>query len=96
MSIDVDESGAIRFEARNANGGTEKLRPQTWACEKGFWATRVALGSDDTDSYVRLWKHGNDLIAEQTVGVTKRTQSFDAQEQRPIARFYFKFRSTTN
>src|SRR4051812_48086235 len=96
VSINVDAAGAIRFEARNASGGTEKLRPQTWVCEKGILATRVALGSAFTDSYVRLWKHGNDLIAEQTVGVTRRAQATAAQEQRPTARFYFKFRSTVD
>jgi len=95
VSIDVDAAGAIRFEAKNARGGMEKLRPQTWACEKGILATRVALGSAFTDSYVRLWKHGNDLIAEQTVGTTRRTQAVEAEEQRPTARFYFKFRPTT-
>lgn len=94
VSIDVDASGAIRFEGKNAKGGPEKLQPQTWACENGILVTRVPLGSANADSYVRLWKHGNDLIAEQTVGVTRLGQALDAHEQRPTARFYFKFRPT--
>ncbi|HTU64327.1 MAG TPA: hypothetical protein VMF52_00135 [Steroidobacteraceae bacterium] len=94
VSIDVDASGAIRFDAKDAKGNTVKLRPPAWACESGMLATRVAMGSAYNDSYVRLWKHGNDLIAEQTVGVTHREQAVDAQEQKPIARFYYRFRST--
>jgi hypothetical protein len=96
VSIDSAAAGAIGFDAKNAKGETEELRPQTWSCEQGMLVTRVALGSLFTDSYVRLWKHGNDLIAEQTVGATRHAQAMDAKEQKPVARFHFKFRSTMN
>jgi len=96
ISIDVDANNATRFAARNAQGEPERLRPQTWSCEKGILTTRVALGSAQAYSTVRLWKRGNDLIAEQTLGETRRARAPSALDQRPTTRFYFRFHSTTD
>jgi hypothetical protein len=93
LSILVDASGGIAFEAKNAKGESEKLSPQTWTCERGALTSLVALGTENFESHVRLWKSGNDLIAEQTIRVTD-AHSTDADEHRPVARFHFRFAST--
>jgi hypothetical protein len=63
VSLIVDASGSVRFEAKNWIGGAEKLRPQAWTCEGGALAGLVSLGSAGHESYVRLWKHDDALIA---------------------------------
>jgi len=93
LSILVDASGGITFEAKNAKGESEKLRPQTWTCKSGALTSLVALGTENFESHVQLWKSGNDLIAEQTIRATDG-HSADADEHRPVARFHFRFAST--
>jgi hypothetical protein len=90
MSIVVDASGKVDFEAKNASGGTEKLKPQTWTCEKGTLTSLASLGTANFESYVRLWKHGSALIAEQTI-LANSDDATGARADRPVARFYFKF-----
>lgn len=84
IDIGIDPSGRPEFEARNASGAREGLSPQMWSCEGGALTTLVALSTPDFESHVRLWKHGNALIAEQTIRV---------KAHEPVARFYFRFPS---
>jgi hypothetical protein len=93
MSILVDESGRITFEAKSAKGEKEKLRPQAWTCKSGALTSLVALDTKNFESYVQLWKSGNDLIAEQTIRATE-AHSAEAGKHRPVARFHFRFSST--
>jgi hypothetical protein len=93
INILVDESGGIAFEAKNAKGENEKLRPQAWTCKSGALTSLVGLGTENFESYLQLWKSGNDLIAEQTIRASD-THPMDAGKHRPVARFYFKFSST--
>jgi hypothetical protein len=93
MSIVVDASGVISFEAKNADGGSEKLRPQMWTCEKGALTSLASLGTPHFESYVRLWKHGDALIAEQTI-LASSDYDTGARADRPVARFFFKFPPT--
>jgi hypothetical protein len=93
VSILVDESGRIVFEAKNAKGENEKLRPQAWTCKSGALTSLVALNTEDFESYVQLWKSGNDLIAEQTIRATDAHPT-RAEKHQPVARFYFRFSST--
>jgi hypothetical protein len=87
IGIAIDPSGRPEFEARNASGAHETLTPQVWRCEGGALTTRVDLSTPDFESHVRLWKHGNALVAEQTVRL---------KAHEPVARFYFRFPSTTD
>lgn len=93
ISIVVDASGNARFEAKSAQGEIEKLRPQVWTCEGGSLNSLVALSTENFESYVRLWKRGQALIAEQTI---RETNAHDtgARAPRPVARFHFMFAST--
>lgn len=84
IEIVIDSSGKPAFEARNASRAPEPLSPRMWSCEGGVLATLVALSTAGFESYVRLWKQGNALIAEQTVRV---------HAHEPVARFYFRFPS---
>jgi hypothetical protein len=93
VSISVDASGTVKFEAKNAMGGTEKLRPQMWTCESGTLTSLVALNTANFESHVRLWKHGNALIAEQTI-LSTDAHAEGARANQPMARFYFRFPST--
>ena len=93
ISIIVDASGTTKFEAKNAIGGTENLRPKAWTCESGILTSQASLNSPNFDSYVRLWKHGNDLIAEQTIRET-HGDATSSRAHHPVARFHFRFPST--
>jgi hypothetical protein len=93
IALVVDESGGVKFEAKNAMGGTEKLRPRTWTCEGGTLTSLVSLDTANYESYVRLWKHENDLIAEQTIRETN-AHSHGSRGHHPVARFHFRFPST--
>lgn len=89
----VDASGSARFEAKNAMGGAEMLRPRTWSCESGALTSLVSLNTPNFESHLRLWKHDDALIAEQTI------REIDAHAggpgaHRPVARFHFRFPST--
>lgn len=95
VRIIVDDSGRIDFEAKNAKGESEKLRPQAWTCQDGFLTTSVALSTEDFESYVQLWKSGNDLVAEQTIR-TGGGRATDEKEHEPVARFHFRFYSTAD
>ena len=86
ISIVVDASGNAGFEAKNAQGKMERLAPKAWTCEGGSLNSLVALSTGDFESYMRLWKHDNALIAEQTIRET--------EDHRPVARFHFMFAST--
>jgi len=86
ISIVVDASGNAGFEAKNAQGKMERLAPKAWTCEGGSLNSLVALSTGDFESYMRLWKHDNALIAEQTIRET--------EGHRPVARFHFMFAST--
>jgi hypothetical protein len=88
ISFIIDAAGSARFEAKNWIGGAEKLRPQAWTCEGGVLTSLVSLGSADFESYVRMWKHDDALIAEQTIRETNT--------RRPVARFHFRFPSTVD
>jgi hypothetical protein len=88
MSIMIDASGNAEFAARNAKGGTEKVRPQVWTCEGGSLTSLGALNSPNLESYVRLWKHGNALIAEQVI---RETNGHATGTHRPVAQFHFRF-----
>jgi hypothetical protein len=90
LSIIIDESGKILFEAKNAKGEQETLSPQAWTCTGGALTNLVSLNSPNYDSYVQLWKSGNDLIAEQTIRATG-THGTGSGAQRPVARFHFRF-----
>ena len=95
ISIIVDASGMAKFEAKNAIGGTENLRPKAWTCEGGTLTSLVSLNAANFESYVRLWKHDNDLIAEQTIRETN-AHAAGSRAHRPIARFHFRFPSTVD
>jgi hypothetical protein len=95
MSILVDEFGRTTFAAKSATGENEKLRPQGWTCKSGALSTLVALDTENFESYVQLWKSGNDLIAEQTIRAAQAHPT-DAGKHRPVARFYFRFSSTND
>lgn len=95
ISIFVDASGNARFEAKSAQGDMEKLRPQVWTCEGGSLNTLVALSTENFESYIRLWKRGNALIAEQTIR-EGNADGTGGRGHRPVARFHFKFPSTTD
>ena len=90
VSILVDESGRIAFEAKNAKGENEKLKPQAWTCKSGALTTLAGLNSENFESYVQLWKSGSDLIAEQTIRATGAHPT-DADKHQPVARFHFRF-----
>lgn len=92
VSILVDESGKIVFEAKNAKGENEKLRPQAWTCKSGTLTSLVALDTENFESYVQLWKSGSDLIAEQTIRATV-AHATRTEKHRAVARFYFRFAS---
>jgi len=93
VRIIVDQSGQIGFEAKNAKGENEKLRPQTWTCTSGALTSLVALNTDKFESHVQLWKSGNDLIAEQTIRAGD-ARATGEREHKPVARFHFRFAST--
>jgi hypothetical protein len=93
ITVIVDAAGSVRFAAKNWSGGDEKLRPQAWNCERGALTSLVSLGSADYESYVRLWKHDDALIAEQTIRETDAGAN-GARAHRPVARFHFRFPST--
>ncbi len=95
VSIVVDESGRIVFEARNAKGESEQLRPQAWTCKGGALTSLVALNPDSFESYVQLWKSGNDLVAEQTIRAGD-AHATDEKEHQAVARFHFRFASTVD
>jgi hypothetical protein len=54
----------------------------------------VALNTENFESSVQLWKSGDDLIAEQTVRATDGHPA-GAGKHQPVARFHFRFSSTT-
>ena len=95
VGISVDESGKVVFDAKNAKGENEALRPKAWTCKRGALTSRVALNTENFESYVQLWKSGNDLIAEQTIRVTD-AHATSEEEHRAVARFYFRFYSTSD
>jgi hypothetical protein len=95
ISLIVDASGRINFEAKNWIGGTEMLRPQVWTCESGTLASLVPLGTANFESYVRLWKHDRALIAEQTIRETNADAS-GSRAHRPVVRFHFRFPASTD
>jgi hypothetical protein len=95
ISIIVDASGTTNFEAKNAKGGAENMRPKEWSCESGTLTSLVSLSSPNFDSHVRLWKHDNDLIAEQTILETNG-QAMGSRSHRPVVRFHFRFPSTAD
>ena len=90
INIVVDGSGSVKFEAKNASGGIEKLRPQMWTCESGALTSLAAIGSANFDSYVRLWRHGDALIAEETIRSTS-ARANETGAHKPVARFYYRF-----
>lgn len=94
VSILVDDSGRISFDAKNAKGEREELRPQAWTCHSGALTSLVALNTENFESSVQLWKSGDDLIAEQTVRATDGHPA-GAGKHQPVARFHFRFSSTT-
>jgi len=89
MTIIVDASGNVGFEAKSASGRTESLSPREWSCVNGTLTSLAALNSANAESYVRLWKRGSALIAEQTIrpasANAKGTQATD------VVRFHFRF-----
>jgi len=95
ISIIVDASGNARFEAKSARGTMEKLSPLVWTCEGGSLNSLVALSTENFESYVRLWKHGNALIAEQTIR-EGHAHGTGGRAGRPVARFHFTFASTAD
>jgi hypothetical protein len=95
MSIFIDASGNAEFDAKNAKGGTEKLKPQVWTCEHGNLTSLAALNSPNFESYVRLWKHGDALIAEQVIRETN-DHATGERVHRPVAWFHFRFPSTVD
>ncbi len=95
VRVVVDASGRIVFEARNAKGVNEKLRPQAWTCSNGALTSRVALSTGNFESHVQLWKSGNDLIAEQTIREGSAGAASD-EEREPVARFFFRFAATSD
>lgn len=95
ISIIVDASGTASFEAKNAKGGIENLRPKVWSCDSGTLTSLVSLSSPNFDSQVRLWKRDSDLIAEQTILETNG-HAAGSRSHRPVVRFHFRFPSTTD
>ena len=93
ISIIVDGSGSVRFEAKSAQGKMEQLRPQVWTCESGSLNSLVALSTENFESHVRLWRRGNALVAEQTIRETNG-HGTGGRAHRPVARFHFLFAST--
>jgi len=89
MTIIVDSSGQVGFEARNASGGTENLSPRQWSCDNGALTSLAALNSANAESYVRLWKRGSALIAEQTIRPTNANAA--GTQATDVVRFHFRF-----
>lgn len=87
----VDASGSVEFEAKTALGETERLRPRAWTCESGTLTSLVSLNTPNFESHTRLWKHDDDLIAEQTI---REAHDKGSRAHRPVARFHFRFLST--
>lgn len=95
ITIATDSTGRPEFAARNAHGGTEKLKSPMWTCEHGTMTSLVTLSTPGYESQVRLWKHGSALIAEQTV-LAGNTDSAGVRAREAVARFYFRFPSITD
>jgi hypothetical protein len=91
MTIIVDASGKAGFEAKNASGRIESLSPREWSCDNGTLTSLAALNSANAGSYVRLWKRGSALIAEQTIRPINASAA--GTQATDVVRLHFKFAS---